>query len=47
VKFQTNRAKNNNTVSLSRGADIVGTTMRLPLGAALAEQGPPGCNWKK
>ena len=26
---------------------VVGTTMLLSSGAALAQQGPSGCNWKK
>ena len=35
------------TVHLSRIAAVVGTTVLLSLGSALAQQGPPGCNWKK
>jgi len=32
---------------MSRIAAIAGTMMLLSLGPALAQQGPPGCAWKK
>jgi hypothetical protein len=32
---------------LGSTAVVVGATMLLSSGAALAQQGPPGCNWKK
>jgi hypothetical protein len=34
-------------VHLCRIATTTGTMMLLLLGPALAQQGPPGCNWKK
>ena len=35
------------TVHLCRIAATAGTMMLLLVGPALAQQGPPGCNWKK
>src|SRR5215471_9978478 len=36
-----------NTLRLFGTGAVVGTTMVLSLGPALAQRGPPGCNWKK
>lgn len=35
------------TVRLFRVAIVIGATMLLSLGPALAQQGPPGFNWNK
>jgi len=35
------------TISLSRISTATVIAAALSLGPALAQQGPPGCNWKK
>ena len=36
-----------NTLRLFGSGAALGATMLLSMGPALAQQGPPGCNWKK
>ena len=36
-----------NTLRLFGSAAALGATMLLSVGPAFAQQGPPGCNWKK
>ena len=36
-----------NTLRLFGSAGVVGAVMLLSAGPAFAQQGPPGCNWKK